>query len=254
MLERRTDTLPIAPVAAVEVLDGLAAAFGRSRARRQARAAATRILRYRGRHFANAAGLAAKRAVDATVAGLAITVLSPFTLLIAAAIKLTDGGPVFYWQTRVGRHGRPFRFPKFRTMCTNSDALMAGLLARNQHGDSVTFKMRDDPRITRVGKWLRRFSLDETPQLWCVFTGQMSLVGPRPPVPREVALYGISDRIRLETTPGLTCIWQVSGRSDIPFEGQVVLDREYVVRQSFWLDLVLLVRTIPAVLTGRGAY
>jgi len=237
-----------------DALDTLAVAFGRSRATRQAQAITTRIIRYHGRRLAHDAGQWAKRVVDATVAGTAIALLSPFTVLIAAAIKLTDGGPVFYWQTRVGRHGRPFRFPKFRTMCTNSDALMAGLLAQNQHGDSVTFKMRDDPRITRVGKWLRRFSVDEAPQLWCVFTGQMSLVGPRPPVPREVAQYSVADRIRLETTPGLTCIWQVSGRSDIPFEGQVILDRDYVVQQSLWLDLKLLLRTIPAVITGRGAY
>lgn len=237
-----------------DVLDDLAAAFSRGRARRQARALVTRIVRYHARRAAQAAGRVAKRAVDVTASGLALALLSPLALLIAAAIKLTDGGPVFYWQTRVGRHGQPFRFPKFRTMCTNSDAMMASLLSQNQHGASVTFKMKDDPRITRVGKWLRRFSIDEAPQLWCVFTGQMSLVGPRPPVPREVALYSIADRIRLEMTPGLTCIWQVSGRSDIPFEGQVVLDREYVVRQSFWLDLVLLLRTVPAVLTGRGAY
>lgn len=239
---------------ASQTLDHLAEAFGHTPGRRRARALATRLIWYHGRRWVAAASGLAKRTVDVTAAGLAIALLSPFTLLIAGAIKLTDGGPVFYWQTRVGRHGAPFRFPKFRTMCVNSDALMASLLAKNQHGDGVTFKMRDDPRITRVGKWLRRFSLDEMPQLWCVLTGQMSLVGPRPPVPREVALYSVADRIRLEATPGLTCIWQVSGRSDIPFEGQVVLDREYVVRRSLWLDLRLLARTVPAVITGRGAY
>jgi lipopolysaccharide/colanic/teichoic acid biosynthesis glycosyltransferase len=114
--------------------------------------------------------------------------------------------------------------------------------------------MKDDPRITWIGKIIRKFSIDELPQLWCVLRGDMSLVGPRPPVPREVALYSLADRRRLEITPGLTCIWQVSGRGDIPFPQQVKLDVDYIESQSFWVDLKLLFLTVPAVLTGKGAY
>lgn len=197
---------------------------------------------------------AVKRIIDITVASTALLLLSPLFFLIALVIKLTDLGPVFFWQDRVGIHGKTFRFPKFRSMVVNAEALKVELLAQNQHGDSVTFKMKNDPRITPVGRFIRRFSLDELPQLWCVLKGEMSLVGPRPAVPREVARYSVRDRVRLNTLPGLTCIWQVSGRSEIPFEQQVKLDEQYFLHQSLVMDLRLLLQTIPAVFNGRGAY
>lgn len=196
----------------------------------------------------------AKRSIDITVSTLALVLLSPLFLVVALAIKLTDFGPVFFWQERVGMHGIIFSFPKFRSMVTQAEALKLSLLQQNQHGASITFKMKHDPRITPIGRWIRRFSVDELPQLWCVLHGQMSLVGPRPAVPREVALYSLRDRVRLNTLPGLTCIWQVSGRSEIPFEQQVKLDEQYFLQQSLGMDLRLLVKTIPAVLNGKGAY
>lgn len=195
----------------------------------------------------------AKRSLDITVATLALALLSPLLLVVAAAIALTDGGPVLFWQQRVGLYGELFQFPKFRSMVRNADAMKQDLLAYNVHGDGVTFKMRNDPRVTRVGGLLRRFSIDELPQLWCVLKGDMSLVGPRPAVPEEVERYTPRHRNRLHTLPGLTCTWQVSGRSEIPFEQQVKLDEEYIQQRNFWLDLNLLARTVPAVLSGRGA-
>jgi lipopolysaccharide/colanic/teichoic acid biosynthesis glycosyltransferase len=197
---------------------------------------------------------ALKRSLDVVVSVLALLALAPLLALVALAIKLTDGGAVLFWQSRVGRHGREFRFPKFRSMVADAEARKAALAAVNSHGaKGVTFKMKGDPRITRIGRVIRRLSIDELPQLWLVLTGDMSLVGPRPPVPSEVARYTLEDRRRLEVTPGLTCIWQVSGRSEIPFERQVGLDVEYIESRSFLLDLRLLARTVPAVLAGRGA-
>jgi len=195
-----------------------------------------------------------RRLLDIVVSGGGLLVLSPLFAVVAAAIKLTDGGPAIYWQTRVGTYGREFPFPKFRSMVMNADAMKDQLLAQNQHKDGVTFKMKDDPRVTWIGRIIRKLSIDELPQLWCVLKGDMSLVGPRPPVPREVALYTLADRRRLEITPGLTCIWQVSGRGDIPFPQQVKLDVQYIESQSLFLDLKILLQTIPAVLTGKGAY
>ena len=194
-----------------------------------------------------------KRLVDILVATAAILVLSPLTLLVALLIR-RDGGPIFYWQTRVGRNGTRFHFPKFRSMVVDADRLKDQLLESNDHREGVTFKMKDDPRITAVGRFIRRFSIDELPQLWCVLQGHMSLVGPRPPLPREVALYTLEDRQRLTVKPGLTCIWQVEGRGDIPFPEQVALDRKYIQNRSLLLDFELLFRTVPAVLAGRGAY
>jgi lipopolysaccharide/colanic/teichoic acid biosynthesis glycosyltransferase len=203
---------------------------------------------------AAAARAAVKRGADVVVAATLLVALAPLFAVIAVAVKLTDGGPVLFWQTRVGRWGRPFRCPKFRSMVPNAEALLAQVQAINHHAEGVTFKARRDPRVTWVGRILRRFSLDELPQLWCVFAGHMTLVGPRPAVPREVAQYTLADRRRLEVTPGLTCIWQVSGRGDVPFPRQVEMDVEYIETQSPWLDLKLLVRTVPAVVSGRGAY
>jgi lipopolysaccharide/colanic/teichoic acid biosynthesis glycosyltransferase len=198
--------------------------------------------------------LGVKRGTDIVVSAVAIMALSPVVILLAGLIKLEDGGPIFFWQERIGQWGRPFRFPKFRSMVVDAEGLKKALLEENDHGESITFKMKQDPRITRIGRLLRRGSLDELPQLWCVLVGQMSLVGPRPPVPQEVADYSLADRRRLDVKPGLTCIWQVKGRGDIPFPEQVVLDVEYIESQDFRLDWKLLLLTIPAVLLGRGAY
>ena len=195
-----------------------------------------------------------KRLLDILGASVGLLLLSPLFLLVAACIKLYDRGPIFFWQARVGLYGREFPFPKFRSMVVNAEQIKDELLEQSDHEDSITFKMKKDPRITPVGRIIRKLSIDELPQLWCVLLGQMSLVGPRPPVPREVAEYSLKDRRRLDVIPGLTCIWQVEGRSDIPFDEQVQLDVEYIESQSFWLDLKLLFKTVPAVLTGKGAY
>jgi lipopolysaccharide/colanic/teichoic acid biosynthesis glycosyltransferase len=183
-----------------------------------------------------------------------LVALSPLFAVVAALIKLNDRGDVLFWQTRVGKWGAEFPFPKFRSMVSNAEGLKDALLAQNQHDDSKTFKMKRDPRITWIGRIIRKLSIDELPQLWCVLTGQMSLVGPRPPLPKEVACYTLSDRRRLDVTPGLTCIWQVSGRSNIPFPRQVELDVEYINSRSILTDLRILLMTVPAVVLGKGAY
>lgn len=195
-----------------------------------------------------------KRIFDVAFALLLLTLFSPLMLLIAAAIKLTDGGPVLYWQERVGMWGETFPFPKFRSMVVKADEMVESLIDKNHHGASVTFKIKRDPRVTCIGRLIRRFSVDEFPQLWCVVRGQMSLVGPRPALPREVNKYTQEHRRRLGVRPGMTCIWQVSGRGDVPFERQVQMDVDYVESHNFWLDIKLVLSTVPAVLTGRGAY
>ncbi|HVQ37790.1 MAG TPA: sugar transferase [Pyrinomonadaceae bacterium] len=197
---------------------------------------------------------ALKRTLDVAGSLALLFCLSPLFLLIATLIKLTDHGQILFWQTRVGLWGREFPFPKFRSMVVNAEKLKDALMETNDHGESVTFKMKNDPRVTWIGKFIRRGSIDELPQLWCVLKGDMSLVGPRPPVIREVAQYSLADRRRLDVMPGLTCIWQVSGRGDIPFPQQVQLDVDYIEGQSLWLDISLLLRTVPAVLLGKGAY
>jgi lipopolysaccharide/colanic/teichoic acid biosynthesis glycosyltransferase len=196
----------------------------------------------------------AKRTLDIVGSALALVLLSPLFAAIAALIKLEDGGPVLFRQIRVGRHGRPFVMFKFRSMRVDAEARLKELLAKNKHLTGVTFKLKDDPRITRIGKIIRKYSFDELPQFYNVLTGDMSLVGPRPPVPREVALYTLADRRRLAITPGITCIWQISGRAEIDFPGQVQLDVRYIESRSFWQDLKILCKTVPAVLFGTGAY
>ncbi len=196
----------------------------------------------------------AKRVIDVTLASLLLIALTPLFLFVALAIKLTDRGPILFKQRRVGLHGVEFTCPKFRSMVTNAEKLKDALLANNDHNNGITFKMKKDPRITGIGRIIRKASIDELPQLWNVVRGEMSLVGPRPPVPREVALYTISDRRRLEVKPGLTCLWQVKGRGDIAFPEQVKLDVEYIESQSVLMDIKLLIMTIPAVLFGKGAY
>jgi lipopolysaccharide/colanic/teichoic acid biosynthesis glycosyltransferase len=154
----------------------------------------------------------------------------------------------------VGKDGQHFQFYKFRSMIEGAERQMPDLLVSNQSRDGVIFKMHADPRVTRVGRFIRKYSIDELPQLFNVLAGDMSLVGPRPPLPSEVCLYTIEDRKRLHVLPGITCFWLVSGRSNIPFKEQVELDKEYIRSQSLWLDFKILLRTIPAVFTGRGAY
>lgn len=195
-----------------------------------------------------------KRATDFVIALSALVVLMPMFVLVATLIKLTDFGPVFFVQTRIGRDGVPFSCLKFRSMRPNADQLKKELLSQSHHKDGRTFKIAKDPRITTLGRFIRKFSIDELPQLWNVVRGDMSLVGPRPSCPQEVAMYHSEDWGRLQVKPGLTCIWQVAGRGDIPFEKQVQLDLEYVENASLWLDFKLLFLTIPAVLLARGAY
>lgn len=196
---------------------------------------------------------AGKRLLDVVGATIGLVVLSPVLAAIALVITADDGGPVFFRQDRVGRGGREFSILKFRTMCVDAEARTAALQSSNE-GAGPLFKMKDDPRVTRVGAFLRKTSLDELPQLWNVLVGTMSLVGPRPALPREVALYeDFADR-RLLVTPGITGLWQVSGRSDLDWAEGVRLDLHYVENWSFLHDLVILARTIPSVLRSRGAY
>jgi len=195
----------------------------------------------------------AKRAFDIVISATALLVLCPLFFVIWSLIKLEDGGPVIFAQTRVGRHGLEFKMFKFRSMCLDAEARLLELLKRNQHKEGITFKIKNDPRLTRTGKWLRKFSFDELPQFYNVLIGNMSIVGPRPPLPREVALYTPADRRRLAIKPGITCFWQIGGRSEIDFSGQVQLDVRYIECQSCFLYVKILVKTIPAVLSGRGA-
>ncbi|GGN56289.1 exopolysaccharide biosynthesis polyprenyl glycosylphosphotransferase [Actinoplanes lobatus] len=194
-----------------------------------------------------------KDLVDRVGAILLLIFLSPVLLTVALCVGLTSRGPVLFRQVRVGRDGRLFRIFKFRSMYLDAEARLAELRHLNEH-DGVLFKIRDDPRVTPVGQWLRRFSLDELPQLLNVLSGQMSLVGPRPPLPTEVAAYADDVRRRLAVKPGMTGLWQVSGRSDLSWEEAVRLDLRYVENWSLSLDLVILLRTVTAVVRSSGAY
>ncbi|NYF54867.1 sugar transferase [Micromonospora purpureochromogenes] len=194
-----------------------------------------------------------KEFVDRAAAALALLLLLPLGAAVALAIRLDSRGPVLFRQTRVGRGGREFGVLKFRTMVVNADALLDELAVRNET-DGLMFKMRDDPRVTRVGRLLRKWSLDELPQLVNVLLGQMSLVGPRPPLPSEVARYDGDVARRLLVKPGMTGLWQVSGRSDLSWEDGIRLDLYYVENWSLAADLTILWKTFGAVLRGRGAY
>ena len=205
------------------------------------------------RHQPHASELALKRAFDFAVASFLLVVLSPLFALIAVLIKLDSSGPVFYVSHRCGKDGRLFKFLKFRSMRAGADKLLARLKPYNET-DGPIFKMKKDPRVTRVGRWLRRFSLDELPQLVNVVKGEMSLVGPRPPTPEEVKKYDHWHLRRLEIRPGITCLWQVKGRSDISFRNWMKYDLFYIENWSFWLDLKIIFQTIVAVISGRGAY
>jgi exopolysaccharide biosynthesis WecB/TagA/CpsF family protein len=195
-----------------------------------------------------------KRLMDITGAVSLMTLLSPLLLIFAVLVKVTSAGPVFFKQKRVGEKGRRFQMYKFRSMYKDSEERLRELLPHNEIPGGVIFKIKNDPRITPIGAVMRRWSIDELPQLWNVLKGDMSLVGPRPPLPSEVKSYTLPQRRRLDATPGLTCTWQVSGRCDIPFERQVELDVNYIECQSLKLDLKLLFQTVIAVLQHRGAY
>ena len=195
-----------------------------------------------------------KRLIDIVASILLLIVLTPLFVVIMLLIYQSSPGPVFYKQTRVGRWGKLFTMWKFRSMYPDADARLKEMMAQNEMSGGVIFKMKNDPRIIPVGRFIRKASIDELPQLWNVLKGDMSLVGPRPALPSEVNQYSLQDRQRLEVIPGITCIWQVSGRSDIPFPQQVQLDVQYIQSQSVWLDIKLLLQTIPAVLLSRGAY
>jgi lipopolysaccharide/colanic/teichoic acid biosynthesis glycosyltransferase len=196
-----------------------------------------------------------RRALDVLATGLGLIGLMPLFLISALAIRLDSPGPIFYGQERIGRGGRRFTMWKFRTMVVNADALKDQLAQRHQNAlNGVRFKMVRDPRVTKVGAVLRKFSIDELPQLFNVLRGDMTLIGPRPPVWREVALYDNRALRRLEVKPGLTCLWQVRGRSDLSFDEQVSLDIEYIDRVRPSEELRILLETVPAVITGRGAY
>ena len=194
-----------------------------------------------------------KRLLDLALAALGLLATAPLWLAIIVAIRLDSPGPAIFVQERVGRRGRRFNFYKFRSMYVDAESRRAELLASNEVTGPV-FKMRRDPRVTKVGAFLRRTSLDELPQLFNILKGDMSLVGPRPPLPKEVEQYRPSDAVRLSVKPGLTCLWQVSGRSSVGFERWMEYDREYVYNLSLGLDVRILLRTVAAVLTMRGAY
>ncbi|MEJ2082191.1 MAG: sugar transferase, partial [Acidobacteriota bacterium] len=173
-------------------------------------------------------------------------------LIIGVAIKFTSEGPIFYRQVRCGLHGRQFRLVKFRTMIHGAEDRLWEIRHLNEM-DGPVFKMRNDPRVTSLGRFLRKFSIDELPQLWNVIKGEMSVVGPRAPLPDEVEHYSLKQRRRLSVKPGITCLWQVSGRSDISFQKWMEMDLQYIDSWTFWLDLRIMLKTIPAVFTGRGA-
>lgn len=200
----------------------------------------------------NPTHLAVKRSIDLAGAVCGLLVALPVIALAAAAIGLTSSGPIFFRQTRAGRNGRSFEMLKLRTMVPDAEAQKSSLMSQNEL-DGPVFKITNDPRITPVGRTLRKFSIDELPQFWNVLRGEMSLVGPRPPTPDEVLQYQASERRRLSMRPGLTCLWQVSGRNQIGFEDWMKLDLQYIDDWSVLNDLQILARTIPAVLLGKGA-
>lgn len=193
-----------------------------------------------------------KSVLDRILAFWGLVILSPILSIVALLVKITSPGPVFFKQKRLGLNGRAFVMYKFRTMVRNADNLKKALLPKNEM-DGPVFKMKNDPRVTPLGKFLRKTSLDELPQLFNVLRGDMSLVGPRPPLPAEVKRYDLWQRRKLSVKPGITCLWQINGRNEIPFRDWMKMDLEYIDNWSLWLDLKILARTIPTVLSGRGA-
>jgi exopolysaccharide production protein ExoY len=198
-----------------------------------------------------------KRSFDVAGSLAALTLLSPLLLMLALLVKLSDGGSVFYGHSRIGRNGQSFLCFKFRTMVQNGDEVLAAYLAADPASREewiATRKLRRDPRITRVGTVLRKLSLDELPQLWNILRGEMSFVGPRPVVEEELEFYGKSVNCYLKTRPGLTGLWQISGRNDVSYLNRVAFDQHYVENWSFLQDMVIIVKTFPAVLSSRGSY
>lgn len=194
-----------------------------------------------------------KRGLDIVLALMALIALSPIFALIALTIYLYDRGPIFYKQQRVGFGGVPFTFYKFRSMVVNADALKAKLAAQNEASGPI-FKMKNDPRITPIGRWIRKTSLDEIPQFWNVLKGDLSLVGPRPHLQSEIDSYPEYPQARFSVMPGLICFREIRGRSGLTFEQWLALDMEYVDSRSFLVDLKILLLAVPAILLGRGAY
>lgn len=195
-----------------------------------------------------------KRTIDIICALVGLLVLAPFFLIVAILIKLEDPkGSIFFYQTRIGKNEKPFRMYKFRSMVSNAEELLEKLLDQNEIRGAM-FKMKDDPRITRIGKFIRKTSFDELPQLWNVIRGEMSLVGPRPPLPREVAEYSNYDKLRLQVTPGCTGLWQVSGRNNLNFDEMLKLDLEYIEQRSLWLDIKVILRTVKIMILPNSAY
>ncbi len=195
-----------------------------------------------------------KRLMDIVVSLAMLILLSPLLILTTLIIKLTDFGPVFFNQIRIGKHGKEFTAYKFRSMREGADKEVEQVVEMSHHENSLSYKIKKDPRVTWFGRFIRKSSIDELPQLWNVFKGDMSLVGPRPHVHREVDQYTLTDRKRLDVVPGITCIWQISGRANIAFPEQLELDLAYIESQSLWTDIKILFKTIPAVLTAKGAY
>ncbi|HSM80009.1 MAG TPA: sugar transferase, partial [Bryobacteraceae bacterium] len=196
--------------------------------------------------------LVVKRATDMALAGVALVALMPFMLVIVLLIRLTSPGPAIFRQVRCGLNGRRFVFYKFRSMCENAEDLKPALAHLNQK--TTAFKIPNDPRLTRIGRFLRKFSIDEWPQLWNVVRGDMSLVGPRPAVPEEVDQYERWQRRRLRMRPGLTCLWALAGRDTLDFETWMKMDMSYIDNWSLALDWKIILRTIPKVILGKGAH
>lgn len=201
--------------------------------------------------YKESVGLKMKSTLDFFFSFTVIMLVSPVFLMIAVAIRLEDGGPVLFTQERVGLNGRRFSIFKFRTMVTNAEALKISLQGQNEQTGPV-FKITNDPRVTRIGRFLRKTSFDELPQFFNVIRGEMSVVGPRPPIPSEVEKYKKWQKRRLTMKPGITCTWQVSGRNDIPFKEWVKLDLEYIDNWSLRRDAVLILKTVKVILTGTG--
>ncbi|MBN9075615.1 MAG: exopolysaccharide biosynthesis protein [Rhizobiales bacterium 65-79] len=214
-------------------------------------------LLFRFRDVDRPIGGSCKRGFDMVGAALALALLSPLLLMLAALVKLSDGGRVLFGHRRVGRNGEDFLCLKFRTMAENGEEVLAAHFARNPHCREewlATRKLQDDPRITPVGSVLRKLSLDELPQLINILRGEMSFVGPRPVVEDELELYGPAVECYLKSRPGLTGLWQISGRNDVSYSARVAFDQHYVENWSFVFDLVIIVKTFPAVLSSRGSY
>ncbi|MFN8514103.1 MAG: sugar transferase [Thermomicrobiales bacterium] len=204
----------------------------------------------------------AKRLLDIVVSAVVLVILAPVFAVCAIAVRRSSPGPIIFRQARMGLRGRTFTFLKFRSMYHNADsephrayvtAFIRGEAAQHADGDKQVYKLVGDSRITPAGRWLRRTSLDELPQFWSVLRGDMSLVGPRPPIPYEVEQYRPDQLVRLAVKPGITGVWQISGRSSTTFDEMVALDLAYIRNQSFWFDVAIMLKTIPAVLSTRGA-